>query len=280
MPQSELEGRRTASPLGARGDSVAGEEVPIRGPRFVRSRPREIEVSLVVPALNEERNIAWVLERIPDLVDEVILVDGKSTDNTVAVSRAVRPDILVVTQERLGKGAALRAGFAAARGEVVVMIDADRSMDPHEIERFLASIRAGYDLVKGSRFIPGGGTEDMERTRRFGNGVLKGLVNMLYRAEFSDLCYGYVAFKRDRLGDLGLTADGFEIEAEIICRALTAGLKVTEVPSFEAPRAYGTSNLNTWRDGSRVLRTLLRNRSPRRAIDTAPQAGLPATADA
>jgi hypothetical protein len=222
--------------------------------------PSRIEVSVVVPAMNEEHNIGWVLERIPDFVDEVILVDGNSSDNTVAVSRALRPDIRVVTQDRPGKGAALRAGFAAARGEVIVMIDADRSMDPSEMDRFVEPIRAGHDLVKGSRFITGGGTDDMERVRRFGNGVLNGLVNVLYRVDFTDLCYGYVAFRRQRLDDLALTADGFEIETEIVCRALKAGFNVAEVPSFEAPREYGESNLRTWRDGQRVLRTLVRHR--------------------
>jgi len=239
--------------------------VPDTG-RFVRTRwprPSRIDVSLVVPALNEARNISWVLERIPDLVDEVILVDGSSTDDTVAVSRAIRPDIRVVGQDRPGKGAALRAGFAAARGEVIVMIDADRSMDPEEIERYVDQVRAGYDLVKGSRFMDSGGTEDMEAIRRWGNGVLNGLVNVLYRADFTDLCYGYVALRRDRLTDLALRADGFEIETEIVVRALRAGLKVTEVPSFESPRAFGESNLNTWRDGQRVLRTLLRHRFAR-----------------
>lgn len=260
--------------------AMPSEERVARGPRFVRNRPRRIAVSLVVPALNEGQNIGWVLERIPGLVDEVILVDGDSTDDTIAISREIRPDILVLTQGQPGKGAALRAGFEAARGEVVVMIDADRSMDPAEIERFVECIRAGHDLVKGSRFIEGGGTKDMERTRRIGNGVLKSLVNVLYRAEFSDLCYGYVAFRRDRLEDLALTADGFEIEAEIVCRALRAGLKIAEVPSFEAPRAYGESNLNTWRDGTRVLRTLLRHRAPRRSESDRPTPALPAAAGA
>jgi glycosyltransferase involved in cell wall biosynthesis len=226
------------------------------------SEPSRIEVSVVVPALNEEHNIGWVLGRIPEFVDEVILVDGGSTDDTVAVSRALRPDIRVATQDRPGKGAALRAGFAAARGEVIVMIDADRSMDPSEMERFIDSIREGHDLVKGSRFIRGGGTDDMESVRRLGNGVLNGLVNVLYRVAFTDLCYGYVAFRRARLDDLALTADGFEIETEIVCRALKAGLNIAEVPSFEAPRGYGESNLRTWRDGQRVLRTLLRHRFP------------------
>lgn len=238
-------------------------ETPLRGERVVRTRwprPTDVRVSLVIPALNEAQNIGWVLERVPALVDEVILVDGDSTDDTIAVSRRIRPNIRVIGQDRPGKGAALRAGFGAAYGDVIVMIDADRSMDPHEIERFVALIDDGYDLVKGSRFMHGGGTDDMERIRQLGNGALNGLVNVLFGAHFTDLCYGYAALRRSRLDDLALTADGFEIETEIVVRALRVGLRIAEVPSFEAPRAHGESNLHTWRDGRRVLRTLLHHR--------------------
>ena len=251
------EGRVLAS------DAETAPATPLGGERFVRTRwprPTHVRVSLVVPALNEAQNIGWVLERVPAVVDEVILVDGNSTDDTIAVSRRIRPNIRVIGQDRPGKGAALRAGFGAAYGDVIVMIDADRSMDPHEIERFLALIDDGYDLVKGSRFMDGGGTDDMERIRRLGNGALNGLVNVLFGARFTDLCYGYAALRRSRLDDLALTSDGFEIETEIVVRALRAGLRIAEVPSFEAPRAYGESNLNTWRDGRRVLRTLLHHR--------------------
>ncbi|MDQ3850504.1 MAG: glycosyltransferase family 2 protein [Actinomycetota bacterium] len=235
-------------------------------PRFARTTPRRarVAVSLVIPALNEARNIGWVLEWLPSTIGEVILVDGASEDDTVAVSRAIRPDIRVVGQEAPGKGAALRAGFAAARGDVIVMMDADRSMDPGEIQRFLDLLDEGYDLVKGSRFMGGGGTKDMEPLRRWGNAVLRGLVNRLYRTDFTDLCYGFCAFRRDRLHALALQADGFEIETEIVVRAIKAGLRIGEVASFEAPRAYGDSNLHTWRDGRRVLRTLLHHRLARR----------------
>lgn len=269
MSELEAVSMDAAAPRATDGDA-AGPVITsgelIQGPRFVRTRwprPSRVGVSLVVPALNEARNIAWVLERVPDLVDEVILVDGASTDDTVAVSRQVCPDIRVVGQDRPGKGAALRAGFDAAYGDVIVMIDADRSMDPCEITRFVELIDDGYELVKGSRFMDGGGTEDMEVIRRLGNGVLNGMVNALYRARFTDLCYGYAAFRRDCLEDLGLRADGFEIETEIVVRAIKAGLRIGEVPSFEAQRAHGESNLNTWRDGQRVLRTLLRHRLAR-----------------
>jgi glycosyltransferase involved in cell wall biosynthesis len=222
-----------------------------------QSRPR---VSVVIPTLNEEPNVSWVLERLPDVVDEVVLVDGRSTDDTVAAARAVRPDIRVVLETTPGKGAALRAGFAAARGEYVVMIDADGSMDPAEILRFIEALRSGCDLVKGSRFTPGGGTSDMSRIRRLGNGALRGAVNLLYRTNFTDLCYGFIGFRRERLGALRLDSHGFEIETEMVARAVVASLRIGEVPSFEAERRHGESHLSAWRDGQRALRTLLRER--------------------
>ena len=244
------------------------QPTPAREQRFKRTRwpqtPAKVGVSLVIPAMNEALNIGWVLRRLPEEIDEVILVDGNSVDDTVAVSRAVCPDIRVVGQERPGKGAALRAGFAAARGDVIVMIDADRSMDPQEIKRFLALIEEGYDLVKGSRFMGDGGTTDMERVRRYGNAALRGLANSLYRTRFTDLCYGFMAFRREHLETLALRGDGFEIETEIVVRAVKSGLRVGEVASFEQPRGYGVSNLHTWRDGSRVLRVVLRERLTRR----------------
>ena len=233
-------------------DAVVGRERVV-APEMPR------RVSCVIPTLNEERNIAWVLERLPPCVDEVILVDA-STDDTVAVSRAAYPGIRVVTADHPGKGAALRAGFAAASHPVIVMIDADRSMEPAEIEGFLDRLDQGFDLVKGSRFLGAGGTTDMEPLRRWGNAALRGAVNLLYGSRYTDLCYGFIAFRRSCLNVLQLRSNGFEIESEIVVKATKSGLRVSEVPSFESPRAFGTSNLNTWRDGGRVMRTLMRHR--------------------
>jgi glycosyltransferase involved in cell wall biosynthesis len=217
-------------------------------------------VSVVIPTLNEDRNVAWVLERLPEMVDEVILVDGRSTDRTVEIARAVRRDIQVVLETEPGKGAALRAGFAAARGDYIVMIDADGSMDPSEIERFVEALRSGCDFVKGSRFATGGGTADMSRIRKLGNDALRTAVNVLYRTDFTDLCYGFIGFRRERLAALRLASQGFEIETEMIVRAVIASLRISEVASFEAERRHGESNLRAWRDGRRALRTLLRER--------------------
>jgi glycosyltransferase involved in cell wall biosynthesis len=221
---------------------------------------RQPKVSVVIPTLNEERNITWVLERIPALVDEVILVDGRSTDLTVGIAQAVRPDIVVVREERPGKGVAVRTAFAAATGDIIVMLDADCSMDPKDIEHYVVAIENGADLVKGSRYLPGGGSVDISRLRQFGNAGLLMATNLLYRTSFTELCYGYMAFRRSRLPQLGLKSTGFEIETEMVVHAVRAGLRIAEVASFESERRYGTSHLNTFRDGWRVLKTLLRER--------------------
>ncbi|MGP4058023.1 glycosyltransferase family 2 protein [Mycobacterium sp. 4D054] len=216
-------------------------------------------VSLVIPVRNEARNVAWVLEQITDDVDEIILVDGRSTDATVITARSYRPDITVVSQQGTGKGDALRAGFAAATGDVVVMMDADGSMAPQEIRHYLHFLANGYDFVKGSRFIAGGGSLDITPFRRAGNKFLLAVFNSLFDSELTDLCYGFCAFHRRYLDLLALQATGFEIEAEMTVRASQAGLRIAEVPSMEMPRRYGTSNLHAIRDGIRVLRTVLRN---------------------
>ena len=221
------------------------------------ARPR---VSVVIPAKNEARNIGWVLRRLPASVDEVVIVDGTSTDGTLDVARSVRPDLVAVDDREPGKGCALRAGVEAATGDYVVMLDADGSMDPQEIDRFIAALDEGNDLVKGSRFIRDGGTADMTLLRDAGNKGLLLLSNLLYLRRHTDLCYGYAAFRRAAFQDLELTAQGFEIEAQLFLRATRQGLRVTEVPSFEAPRRYGNSNLNTFRDGWRVLKTILGER--------------------
>jgi glycosyltransferase involved in cell wall biosynthesis len=220
-------------------------------------------VSVIVPALNEAENLPHVLPFIPD-VHEVILVDGWSTDGTVEVARALRPDIRIVAQERPGKGAALCTGFEAATGDIIVTIDADGSTDPREIPAFVDALKSGADFVKGSRFLSGGGTSDMPLYRQFGNFGFVMMVRVLYGGRYTDLCYGYNAFWKRVLPDLALDGDGFEIETMMNIRALRVGLRVAEVPSFESKRVYGEGRLRTIPDGMRVLRTILSERLPRR----------------
>ena len=241
--------------------------------------PGRERVTVVIPAKDEARNVAWVLRRLPPGIDEVILVDGHSVDDTVAVARAVRPDIVVATECAPGKGAAMRTGMDLAAGDIIVTIDADGSMDPAELERYIRLARH-VDLVKGSRFVGDGGTADMSPVRWLGNGALLALVNVLYGAHLTDLCYGYCAVRRSALGVLDLRSDGFEIETEMTVRALRTGLRIGEVPSFELPRRYGTSHLSAFFDGWRVLFTLLSVRLRARDRRRPAAEELPAAADA
>jgi glycosyltransferase involved in cell wall biosynthesis len=217
-------------------------------------------VTVVVPALNEAENLPHVLPHIPSSVYEVVLVDGGSTDGTVDVARGLRPDVKVVAPKRFGKGAALLAGFEAATGDLVITLDADGSMDPAEIDRFVEALLAGADYAKGSRYLPGGGSDDISFIRGLGNACLVRLVRLLFGCRFTDLCYGYNAVWKHALPAMALDCDGFEIETLMNIRAIRAGLVVAEVPSYEHPRIFGTSRLNAVRDGWRVLRTILRER--------------------
>lgn len=225
----------------------------------------EIRISVVIPVRNEAENLRYILPRIPPIVSEVILVDGHSTDDTIAVAKQMLPDIRVIEQKERGKGDAVRLGFKACTGDIVVMLDGDGSTDPEEIPQFVQALLQGNDFAKGSRFIAGGGSTDITPLRRLGNYTLCQLVNLLYWVHFSDLCYGYNAFWRYCLDAIQLDSTGFEVETQISLRLHMARLKIIEVPSVEHPRMYGQSNLRTFRDGWRVLKTIVKERSMKAA---------------
>lgn len=250
---------------------AARTSIPYVGPD--RRRNRQTEVTVVVPAMNEENNIGHVLRRLPDDLHEVILVDGNSHDGTIEAARRAYPSIRVLRQGGRGKGDAFRTGFAAVTGNLVVMLDADGSADPAEIPRFVEALEAGADFAKGSRFLPGGGSADITRLRSLGNAFLSGSANLLHGTKFTDLCYGYNAFWARCLPFISLDAPGFEVETLINLRIAGAGMKITEVPSYEEDRISGQSNLNTFRDGFRVLGTIFGEARRRRAIRVNPAAG-------
>ena len=251
-------------------------------------------VSVVIPTLNEARNLPYVFSRLPADVHEVIVVDGHSVDDTIVVARQLRPDVRVLQQTRRGKGNALACGFEAATGDVIAMVDADGSADPGEIPTFVQALLSGADFAKGTRFAAGGGSSDITRLRRLGNRVLGATVNLCYGTHYSDLCYGYNVFWQKHVPVLGLDitsppsptgdgrlwGDGFEIETLIHMRVAEEGLRVAEVPSFEHPRIYGVSNLDAFSDGLRVLTTIMveRRRARRRQRARRRPSGAPATA--
>ena len=217
-------------------------------------------VSVVIPARNEAANLPHVFSTLPPWVDEIILVDGRSTDDTVAVAQALCPQAKVIAQSGRGKGDALLAGFAAATGDIIVTIDADGSTDGAEIVHFVGALVAGADFAKGSRFSGTGRSDDITSVRRCGNRVLNMLVNRLFRTQFTDLCYGYNAFWARHLDALNIDCTGFEIETLMNIRAAKAGLKIHEIPSHEHCRIFGASNLRAIRDGRRILKLIMRER--------------------
>jgi glycosyltransferase involved in cell wall biosynthesis len=246
--------------------TLGERSIPARRLRMsAAARPADPRISVVIPTLNEARNLPAVLEALPCAIHELIVVDAKSSDGTVAVARRAWPGVRVVHQLGRGKGDALALGFAAATGDLIITIDGDGSTDPREIPRFVDALTAGADFAKGSRFLTGGGSLDLTRVRRFGARNLTTLVNVLFRTRYTDLCYGYNAFWRDCLPRLATTTIGFEVETVLHLSAVRSGLRVVEVPSFEHRRVHGTSNLNIWRDGLRVLRAILAERLRRPA---------------
>jgi glycosyltransferase involved in cell wall biosynthesis len=233
------------------------------------------KVTVVVPTLNEAKNLPHVFELLNKQdIHEVLVVDGFSTDDTIEVARALRPDVRIVHQSRRGKGNALKHGFEAATGDIIVMLDADGSADPGEIPAYVEALVNGADFAKGTRFARGGGSTDITRLRRVGNWGLNTLTNVLYRSKFTDLCYGYNAFWTKHVPVMNVDCDGFEVETLINVRVHKAGLKIAEVGSFEADRIHGTSNLNTFRDGWRVLKTIFKERVRRSAGTTASPAAV------
>lgn len=245
---------------------AARDAVPYTGPDR-RSATRRTKVSVVVPAMNEEKNIGHVLKLLPEDLHEVILVDGNSTDRTIETAQAAYPGIRVTQQTGRGKGDAFRTGFAAVTGNLVVMLDADGSADPAEIPRFIAALEEGADFAKGSRFLSGGGSADITWTRKLGNACLSGTANFLHGTHFTDLCYGYNAFWTRCLPFISLDVPGFEVETLINLRIAGAGMRITEVPSYEKERLSGQSNLKTFRDGFRVLGTIGREARRRRRTE-------------
>lgn len=214
-------------------------------------------ISVIIPTLNEFSNVRHVFPYIPEFIDEIVVIDGGSTDGTIEEILRFRKDAKIVIDRIPGKGAALKKGFETATGDLIVMMDADGSHDPKELPRLINPILNGYDISHGSRLLPGGGSDDFTAFRRFGNKVFITMVNKMYGANYTDLCYGYRAFKKEAIKKMHCESDGFEIETEQSIHMIKAGLKIKEIPSFEAKRKNGDSRLNSFRDGWRILTLII-----------------------
>lgn len=234
--------------------------------------------SLIIPAKNERENLAVLLDGIPRFVDEVLVVVGDSSDGTAEFAETHPAVDRVIRQRSKGKGAAMSRGLKESTSELIFFVDADGSMELEELESFAEALCNGGDLVKGSRFLPGGGSDDITPFRSLGNKALTTLANFLFEVSWTDLAYGYIGFRREALAELEVShidnkvpgkialrrlsyGQGFEIETLLLCRASRRGLKIIEIPSWEKSRRYGSSNLNAISDGFRALAALLLERA-------------------
>ena len=217
-------------------------------------------VSVVIPCLNEAENVercvtaALTTLELHAIPGEVIVADNGSEDGSAAL--AEHAGARVVHEPRRGYGSAYLAGFAAARGDYIVMADADLTYDFEEIPRFLAELQDGADMIVGDRMDnihPGA----MPWHHRYiGNPLLSGLLNLLFHTGVSDAHCGMRAFRRDRLEDLALRTTGMEFASEMVIRAAKAKLEIRQLPIQYHPRG-GESKLSSFRDGWRHLRFLL-----------------------
>jgi glycosyltransferase involved in cell wall biosynthesis len=235
-------------------------ELSTQGNPNGKQRSREATVSVVIPTLNEAGNLPYVLNTIPDWVNEIVIVDGRSGDDTERIVKVLRPDARIIHELKHGKGVALKTGLYGATGDILIALDADGSMDGARIGAFRDALLDGADYAKGSRFCEGGGSSDITKFRRFGDGSIAFLIRILFGARYSDVTYGFFAIWRDRLDSLNLDTDGFEVETLIGIRARRARLGISEVPCYEASRIHGTSNLSAMRDGVRIFRTIVQER--------------------
>jgi dolichol-phosphate hexosyltransferase len=228
---------------------------------MVRSAVNGGNVTVVIPTKNEEGMIARIIEAVAPYADEILVVDGHSTDRTreIAQQRGAR----VILDARKGKGEALRRSFSEARHDVLVFIDADGSHDPNDIPKLVAPIvddRA--DLVIASRTR--GGSDELHGTleqlmRYVGSQLIMLAINYRWNVRLTDSQNGFRAIRRDVALSLGLKANLTTIEQEMVMRALKHRCRVVEIPSHEFERQWGVSKVNVWRLWFAYLWSVLRN---------------------
>jgi glycosyltransferase involved in cell wall biosynthesis len=219
------------------------------------------KISVIICSLNEEGSLPDVLRKIPEWVDEVILMDGHSVDATVEVAKKFCPRIRVLFQEGKGKGDALRMGIREAEGAIIVTLDADGATNPQEMLNFIAPLLNGYDFAKGSRFS-NGFTRKRPLYRVVGNWIITLTFNILFLTRYTDICSGYNAFWKSVAEKINpWPSDGFENEPFINCRVRKLRFKVMEVAHEDYAREKGKVKELSWRQGPKAIKTIIRERA-------------------
>lgn len=207
---------------------------------------KKLSVSIIIPTKYEAEGLDSVIKSVKKYADEIIVVDGHSNDGSKEI--AAKNKVKFFLDHGKGKGDGVRLGLKIAKGEVVIIFDSDGSPDAHDIPKLFKEIEKGADMVITSRRT--GGSSDFQMTpngivRTFGSDLMAYLVNKKFKTNFSDVLYNFRAIRKNTINKLHLTSDGFDIEQEMLVKALQNGLKVVEIPSREKARGWGKSKLKT-----------------------------------
>ncbi len=220
-----------------------------------------MKTSIVIPTKNEARMIKEIVEGCHPFGDEVLVVDGHSTDKTRDLAQ--KYGARVVLDNKKGKGDGLRVALREAKGDIVVFIDADGSHDPKDIPAMVRPIKEGNaDLVVGSRMR--GGSDELHGDigkfiRIVGSDIITLSINYRFGVRLTDSQNGFRAIRRKVGLDIGLTENIFTIEQEMIMKALKKGYKTTEIPSHEYKRKFGNSGIVVWKVAHRYVWCLIKN---------------------
>lgn len=219
------------------------------------------KVTVVIPTKNEERTVRQIIESVKPYADEVLVVDGRSNDNTLKTAREAGARTIV--DQGRGKGNGIRMAIAQASGDILVFIDADGSHGAKDIPKLVKPITEGSaDLVIGSRML--GGSDEFHGdisnwVRTVGSGILTLVINYRWHVRLTDCENGFRTINHKVAQSLNLKSNGFEIEQEMVMKALKKGYRVVEVPSHEYPRIFGKSRISVWKVWHRFLWSLVRN---------------------
>lgn len=225
-------------------------------------------ISVVIPCFNEEKTITKVIEKVfaQSSVLEVIVVDDCSTDRSLHYLEQINDERLQILKQdkNMGKGAAIRRGFAACKGDYVLIQDADLEYDPSDYDKLLEPVRRfGADVVFGSRFLTSGSRRAVYFWHRVGNGLLTLLSNMCTNLYLTDMETGYKLIRSDVIKNMHLKENRFGIEPEITGKIAALGLKVYEVPISYNARTYEEGKKINWKDGVSAIRSILKYSSRR-----------------